>query len=73
MERTEEMFVRQFTAYLNQEDRDSLSEMKLLRKNTAVIYCKSWEDCNRIVNRYRDTKFENEKVYFLIFSSEKPK
>ena len=71
-ERTEETFVRQFTAYVKPEDRESLVEIKLVRKNTAVIYCKSWEDCKRIIDKCKDTKFENEKIYFSLFSDEKP-
>ena len=63
-ERTEETFVRQFTEYMKEEDKTSITEIKLVKKNTAVIYCKSWEDCKRIVEKMRDSKFENEKVIF---------
>ena len=72
IERTEETFVRLFTAYVKPEDRESLVEIKLVRKNTAVICCKSWEDCKRIIDKCKDIKFENEKVYFSLFSDEKP-
>ena len=72
-ERTEETFIRQFTAYLKAEDRTSISEIKLLKKNLVVIYFNTWEDCKRIVSKVKDTKFENEKVFFSMFSEEKPK
>ena len=72
-ERTEETFIRQFTAFLMAEDRTSITEIKLLRKNLAVIYCNTCEDCKRIISKVKDTKFENEKVFFSMFSEEKPK
>ena len=71
-ERTEDMFVRQFTAHVKEEDRASILEIKLLKRNTAVIYCKSWDDCKRIVNGIKEAKFENEKVYYSLFAEEKP-
>ena len=72
-ERTQETFERQFKEYVKTEDRSSIVGVKLLRKNMAVIYCKTWEDCNRIISHARNTKFENEKVFFSMFSEENPK
>ena len=72
-ERTEDTFKRQFMAHISTEDRASVAEIKLVKKNMAVIYCNSWEECKRILDKIKDTKFENEKVYFSLFSEDKPK
>ena len=71
-ERTQDTFKRQFKEYGKTGDRSSILELKLLRKNMAVIYCKTWEDCKRIISHAKNTKFENEKVFFSMFSEENP-
>ena len=58
--------------YIKSEDREKVTEVKLLRKNTAVIFCKTWEDCKIIVDSRKNVNFENEKVSFSLFSEEKP-
>ena len=72
-ERTEDTFKRQFMVHISVEDRASVAEIKLVKKNMAVIYCNSWEECKNIFDKIKDTKFENEKVYFSLFSEDKPK
>ena len=72
-ERTEDTFKRQFMEFLGNEDKDSVTDCKLLKKSTAVIYCRTWEECKKIVVRLKDTKFQNEKVHFSMFSEVKPK
>ena len=72
-DRTEDTFRRQFMDFIKIEDKEKVTEVKLLRKNTAVIYCKTWEDCKAIVDNRKNVNFENEKISFSLFSDEKPK
>ena len=71
-ERTEETFKRQFMQLLKTEDKEKVIEVKLLRTNTAVIYCRAWDDCKKMVEHLKTTKFENENVYYSLFSEAKP-
>ena len=68
MDRTEEMFVRQFRAHIKDEENTHVTDIKLIKKNMAVIYCNSLEACKRVIESFKDSKFENEKVYFSMFS-----
>ena len=71
-ERTEETFTRQFMQFIRAGDKEKVTEVKLIRSNTAVIYCKTWEDCKSLVDNLKNSKFENENVYFSLFSEENP-
>ena len=72
IERTEDTFRQLLLEHVNLEDRDSVIDVKLNRTNTAVIYCRTWEDCNKIVSSKKDAKFQNEKVFLSMFTDKKP-
>ena len=71
-ENTQETFMRKFMEFIKTDDKEKVIEAKLLRNNTAVIYCKTWEDCKKMVEGLKTPKFENENVFFSLFSEEKP-
>ena len=72
IERTEDTFRQLLMEHINLADRDSVTDVKLNRTNTAVIYCRTWEDCSRIVSSKKDERFQNEKVFLSLFSDKKP-
>jgi hypothetical protein len=72
-ERTEDAFTEVFKAFVNPGDKASIVEIKLVKPNLAVIFCKSWGDCSRIVDSKKDSKLNDEKVSFTLFSENPPK
>ena len=71
-ERTEDSFKQLFMEYVNPEDRESITDLKLQRTNTAIIYCRTWAECKKIVEGKKDAKFQNEKVFLSMFTEKNP-
>ena len=71
-ERTEDNFIQLFKEFVKPEDRDAILEIKLDKTDVAIIFCKSWEDCNRMVSSYKDSRFYDEVVSFMLFSDNPP-
>ena len=71
-ERTEDTFRRLLLEHINPEDRDSVTEIKLQKSHTGIIYCRSWDECNKIVLSKKDSKFHDDKVYLSMFAEKKP-
>ena len=71
-ERTEDTFKELLLKHINEEDKDCVTEIKLKKKNMAIIYCRTWDDCNRIVRSKKEAKFQDEKVFLSLFSENKP-
>ena len=71
-ERTEDTFKQLFKEYIDDVDKDSVTDIRLIRANTAIIYCRTWDDCSRIIRNKKETKFQDEKVFFSLFSDKKP-
>ena len=72
-ERTESTFIELFKDFLDPSDKDAVVEIKLNRKDLATVYCKSWQDCSRIVNNRKDKKFQNDKITLTMFADVSPK
>ena len=71
-ERTEDTFAQQFRDFLKPVDRETVTEIKLHKTDLAIIYCKTWDDYNRIVNDNKDSHFHGETVTFMLFSEQRP-
>ena len=71
-QRTQDSFRNQIMEFIKPEDKAFIEEIKLKKKNTAIVFCKSWEDCSRIVMSRKGTKFQEEKVYLSMFYEKKP-
>ena len=71
-ERTEDMFKQLFREYIDEVDKYSITDIRLIKTNTAIIYCLTWDDCSRIIRSKKETKFQNEKVFFSLFADKKP-
>ena len=72
-ERTEDTFAEQFKAFVNPGDKASIVDIKLVKPDLAVIFCKSWDDCARIVNSKKDSQLNDEKISITLFSENPPK
>ena len=72
-ERTESTFIELFKDFIDPSDKDAVVEIKLNRKDLATVYCKSWQDCSRIVNSRKDKKFQNDKITLTMFADISPK
>ena len=69
---TEDTFVKLFKDFVKPEDREAIIEIKLEKTDLAVIFCKTWNDCNRIVAYCKDSHFHEDKVSFMLFSENPP-
>ena len=72
-ERTEATFAEMFREFVKPVDKETIVEIKLVKPDLAVVFCKSWTDCSRIINDKKDSKFHEEKVSFTMFSENAPK
>ena len=72
IERTEDSFKQLLMEHINPEDKDSVTDIILKRTNMAIVYCRTWEDCDRIVRSKKDSKFHDEKVFLSLFTETKP-
>ena len=69
---TEDNFKPLFNEFINPEDRNAITDIKLDKTDVAIIFCKSWEDCARIVKSKENVQFHGDNVSFMLFSENKP-
>ena len=60
-----------FNAFLKPEHKALVTDIKLKKKDLAIIYCDTWDSCKTVASSY--SEFNGEKVSFKMFAAEKPK